>query len=84
MLLVVGGVSGVGKSTVGALLAEALGLPFYDADNFHPPANIEKMASGQPLDDGDRGPWLESLASNLATWEEQGGAVLACSALKES
>lgn len=84
MLLVVGGVSGVGKSTVGALLAEALGLPFYDADDFHPPANIKKMASGQPLDDGDRGPWLESLARSLATWEEEGGAVLACSALKES
>jgi 6-phosphogluconate dehydrogenase/gluconokinase len=84
MLLVVGGVSGVGKSTVGALLAEALGLPFYDADDFHPAANIEKMASGQPLDDGDRRPWLETLADQLASWDKQGGAVLACSALKES
>jgi 6-phosphogluconate dehydrogenase/gluconokinase len=84
MILIVGGVSGVGKSTIGVLLSRALDLPFYDADDFHPAANIEKMASGQPLDEGDRLPWLEALADHLASWEKQGGAVLACSALRES
>ena len=84
MNLVICGVSGAGKTTIGSLLSEALGLPFYDADDFHPPANIEKMADGLPLDDADRRPWLESLAGHLLSWEKEGGAVLACSALKAS
>jgi len=65
-------------------LSEALDVPFYDADDFHPASNIEKMASSLPLDDSDRRPWLETLASELSAWEKEGGAVLACSALKES
>ena len=79
---VVMGVSGCGKSTIGALLAARLDVPFHDADDFHPQSNRDKMASGQPLDDDDRQPWLESLAEYLARWSGEGGAVLACSALK--
>jgi 6-phosphogluconate dehydrogenase len=76
------GVSGSGKTTVGKLLAEKLDLPFYDADAFHPQANIDKMSQGTPLDDNDRRPWLETLQQVISNWEE--GGVLACSALKES
>jgi carbohydrate kinase (thermoresistant glucokinase family) len=83
MIYIVFGVSGCGKSTVGKLLAESLRLPFYDADDFHPVANVAKMSKGVPLDDSDRQPWLESLATHIADWEAKGGAVLACSALKE-
>ena len=83
MILVVCGVSGVGKTTIGILLSEALEIPFHDADDFHPASNVEKMSSGIPLDDGDRRPWLETLARNLSAWEKEGGAVLACSALRE-
>ena len=83
MILVVCGVSGVGKTTIGRLLAEALKIPFYDADDFHPESNVEKMSNGIPLDDGDRRPWLDTLASHLSGWEREGGVVLACSALKE-
>jgi carbohydrate kinase (thermoresistant glucokinase family) len=82
-MIVVMGVSGCGKTTVGGALAEKLRLPFFDADDFHPPANIEKMSSGTPLVDSDRYPWLKRLASEIRGWEEKGGAVLACSALKE-
>ena len=82
--IIVCGVSGVGKTTVGKLLAAALQIPFHDADDFHPASNVEKMAAGLPLNDEDRQPWLETLAENLATWQKEGGAVLACSALKES
>ena len=77
------GVSGVGKTTIGRLLADALEIPFFDADDFHPATNVDKMSSGIPLDDSDRRPWLDALASNLSAWEREGGAVLACSALKE-
>jgi len=84
VILVVCGVSGAGKTTIGKLLSAELGIPFFDADDFHPTSNIEKMASGVPLDDEDRRPWLETLANNLSDWQEQGGAVLACSALKKS
>lgn len=80
---VVLGVSGSGKTTLGKLLAKRLGLAFYDADDFHPPANIDKMSRGEALDDLDRYPWLETLAGKLLAWHEAGGAVLACSALKE-
>jgi len=84
MLVVFWGVSGSGKTTTGRLLSEALDIPFYDADDFHPASNMEKMASGRSLNDTDRVPWLETLADQLPAWEKEGGAVLACSALKES
>lgn len=76
------GVSGCGKSTVGAMLGERLGLPFADADAFHPPENVAKMSAGIPLTDADRWPWLDSLGAWLAA-EEKGG-VIACSALKRA
>ncbi len=78
--LVVMGVSGSGKSTVGAALAQRLRVPFVDADTLHPAANIAKMAAGQPLDDDDRYPWLEKVGQWLADHRE--GAVVSCSALK--
>jgi gluconokinase len=74
------GVSGSGKSTIGPLLAEALALPFADADAFHPPANIAKMAAGTPLTDADRWPWLDALGAWLAV--QPAGGIVACSALK--
>jgi len=77
------GVSGSGKTTVGKALASALGIPFYDADDFHPQDNIVKMEQGIPLQDLDRKSWLETLSKNLTQWEVATGAVLACSALKE-
>ena len=80
--IVVMGVSGSGKSTVGAALAQRLRVPFADADDFHPPANIAKMAAGVPLDDDDRHPWLESIGDWLA--EHSGGGVMSCSALKRT
>ncbi|BFV60437.1 gluconokinase [Kitasatospora sp. CMC57] len=81
--LVVMGVSGVGKTTVARLLAERLGLPYAEADDFHPPANIAKMAAGIPLDDEDRQPWLLALADWLGGRVAAGtGGVVACSALK--
>lgn len=78
------GVSGCGKTTIGELLSKNLNLPFFDADDFHPELNIQKMSNGQPLDDHDREPWLMLLANKLHEWEKQGGAILSCSALKES
>ena len=83
MIIVVMGVSGSGKTTVGKALASALGIPFYDADDFHPQDNIVKMEQGIPLQDLDRESWLETLSKNLTQWEVATGAVLACSALKE-
>jgi gluconokinase len=80
VIVVVMGVSGSGKSTIGAPLAVRLGVPFLDADEFHPPANVAKMAAGTPLTDADRQPWLERLNANLRALPD---AVLACSALKE-
>lgn len=77
------GVSGCGKTTIARRLSEDLDLPFYDADDFHPQVNIDKMASGKPLNDEDRALWLETLSKNLQQWEKKSGAVLACSALKE-
>lgn len=87
-LLVVMGVSGSGKSTVGAALAQRLRVPFEDADDLHPRANIAKMAAGQPLDDADRHPWLEVIGEWLAVHGDVGGegagGVMSCSALKRS
>jgi gluconokinase len=80
--VVVMGVSGSGKSTVGKLLADRLGVAFGDADDFHTPELKAKMAAGHPLTDSDRWPWLARLADWLRT--EQDGAVLACSALRRS
>lgn len=74
------GVSGSGKSTVGAALAQRLGVPFADADAFHPEANIAKMAAGTPLTDDDRYPWLEAVGQWLA--DHADGGVMSCSALK--
>jgi gluconokinase len=85
VIVIVFGVSGAGKTTIAKLLAEQLGWEFYEADDFHPRANIEKMRSGRPLTDEDRWPWLERLreqtARSLAAKEN---AVLACSALKRA
>ena len=82
LLVVVMGVSGSGKSSVGAALAKRLRVPFADADDFHPPANIEKMSGGQALDDHDRQPWLEAVGRWLAA--HAGGGVMSCSALKRT
>lgn len=81
--LVVMGVSGSGKSTVGAALAQRLGVPFEDADDLHPRANIAKMSVGQALDDEDRYPWLEIIGEWLAVHGD-GGGVMSCSALKRT
>ena len=82
--IVVIGVSGCGKTTIGRGLSEQLGWPFYDADDFHPPSNIEKMANGIPLNDNDRQPWLNRLHELIDNHLSQDQSlVLACSALKE-
>ena len=81
MIVVLMGVSGVGKTTIGRLLAERLGVPFIEGDDYHPPANVAKMARGVPLEDDDRWPWLDRLNGILRTQEH---AVLACSALKHA
>ena len=80
-LIVVMGVSGSGKTTVARALARRLGLPFADADDFHPESNVAKMAAGTPLDDEDRRPWLQIIGAWLALHTESGG-VISCSALK--
>jgi gluconokinase len=83
-VFVVMGVSGCGKTTVGQALADELGCPFYDGDDFHPPQNVAKMAGGLPLDDDDRKPWLARLHDLMRAHLVKGEtAVLACSALKK-
>jgi len=85
VIVIVFGVSGAGKTTIGKLLAQEFGWRFYEADDFHSPANIEKMHSGVPLTDQDRWPWLESLRQLIKHSLEAGkNAVLACSALKRA
>jgi gluconokinase len=81
VIVVVMGVSGAGKTTIGRLLAERLRMPFIEGDDYHPPANVTKMASGVPLEDENRWPWLDALNGVL---RQKGHAVLACSALKTS
>jgi gluconokinase len=83
VIVIVLGVSGAGKTTVGKLLANELGWPFVEADDFHPAANVEKMRSGHPLTDEDRWPWLERLREQIKRSLAAGeNAMLACSALK--
>jgi len=85
MVLVLMGVVGSGKTTVGKLLAHELGWKFADADDFHPRANVDKIRRGIPLDDCDRVPWLSALHDAIEQWNEsQQNVVLACSALKQS
>lgn len=79
------GVSGSGKSTVGATLARRLGWPYADADEFHPPANVAKMSAGLALGDSDRKPWLEAIAAHIDRVRAEGGhAIVSCSALKRA
>ena len=84
-MVLVMGVSGAGKTNMGRLLADELGATFLDGDDFHPPANLAKMASGEALDDGDRLPWLRNMAAALdGACRDGGKVVLACSALKQA
>ncbi|HJU16272.1 MAG TPA: gluconokinase [Stellaceae bacterium] len=83
-VIVVMGVSGAGKTTVGKRLADRLGWEFIEGDRLHPPENVAKMKSGQPLDDADRAPWLAAVAQAIDDCRSRGGhAVVACSALKQ-
>jgi gluconokinase len=85
VIVIIFGVSGAGKTTVGKLLARELGWRFVEADDFHPPANIKKMRSGDPLTDKDRWPWLERLRQQIErSLSVEENAVLACSALKRA
>lgn len=85
MIIVLMGVTGSGKSTVGKLLASQLSWRFFEGDDFHSPKNIEKLRRGEPLNDGDRRPWLEAIREVIrATIDGGQNAVIACSALKES
>jgi len=85
MIVIVMGTTGSGKTTIGTLLAKRLGCEFVDADDFHPPANVEKMKDGIPLTDADREPWLKALHDKIVEWTaEKRNVVLACSALRQS
>ena len=84
MIIVLMGVSGCGKSLIGAHLERRLGWPFYDGDRFHSHANVEKMKAGQPLSDEDRAGWLRLQAAAIRAWREHGDdVILGCSALKQ-
>lgn len=83
MVVIVMGVAGAGKTTIGSRLAAELGWEFCDADDLHPAANVAKMRGGRPLDDRDRGPWIDRIARLVASWVASGrNVVLACSALR--
>jgi gluconokinase len=85
MIIILMGVAGSGKTTIGRMLAEDLGWPFHDADDFHPPENVRKMGQGIPLADADRQPWLEALAALSRDLLMSGQhAVITCSALKRT
>lgn len=85
MIVIVMGTTASGKTTIGSLLAQRLGWEFVDADDFHPPANVDKMKHGIPLTDADREPWLRALRQKIIEWYGQTrNVVLACSALKQS
>ena len=85
MIVLMMGVCGSGKTTTGKALAESLGWPFFDGDDFHPEANVAKMAAGQPLTDVDRWPWIDRIADAMRGVLDRGGsAVFACSALKST
>jgi gluconokinase len=85
VIIIVIGVSGSGKTTVGQALSTLTGWTFLDADDYHPPANVEKMSRGEPLTDADRAPWLEILRTELAArLKRSEDAILACSALKKA
>jgi gluconokinase len=85
VVVIITGVAGAGKTTVGALLARELGWQFHDGDALHPAANIEKMRRGEPLDDADRAPWLAAVRAVIENAVARGdNVIVACSALKES
>jgi gluconokinase len=85
MIVIIMGVVGAGKTTVGQLLAGELGWEFADADDFHPSSNVEKISRGIPLSDDDREPWLNRMREAILTWSSEGrNVVLACSALKRA
>ena len=85
MIVIVMGVVGAGKTTVGSMLAAELGWQFADADDFHPPANVEKIRNGVALTDADRAPWLDLIRKAIVGWSAaKTNVVLACSALKSS
>ncbi|MEU6294176.1 gluconokinase [Streptomyces erythrochromogenes] len=83
-VIVVMGVAGTGKTTVGRLLAERLGLPYAEGDAFHPAANVAKMAAGHPLDDADRWPWLDAVGEWIRNRAGASGGVIAASSLKRA
>jgi len=84
-VIIVMGVAGCGKTTIGELIAEKLGWQFSDADEFHPAANVAKMSAGQPLNDDDRAPWLQAISDHVSDCLARDvGAVVTCSALKKA
>lgn len=82
--LIIMGVSGCGKSTVGQRLAQRIGVPFLEGDALHPPRNVALMAAGTPLTDADRAGWLDAIAEHLSALTPDGGLVVSCSALKRA